>query len=171
MDRTADAVATLKDACDAAYEANKSSCSHSVMAVIRAVLDPAMEHRNANGLVDYWTTNWSEVSLDDGFYLANIGRVVAGGKKEAGHGHVILIYPGDRILNGGYQYYWKAGKKNLTLKGTKQLPRCMSTSIGSWPGAMSKGDKTVWDPWGNDTNFAEVKFWAEPNIWDKVKRP
>ncbi len=164
-------VTKLKEACDAAYEANKTSCSHAVMAVIRAVLDPTMAHRNANGLIDYWTTNWSEVSLEDGFYLANLGRVVVGGKKESGHGHVVVIYPGDKILNGGYQFFSKKLNKELTLPRRKAFPRAMSTSIGTWPGAMSKGDKTVWDPWGNDTTFAEVRFWAEPNIWAKVKKP
>ncbi len=59
----------------------------------------------------------------------------------------------------------------MTLSGKKKYPLCMSTSIGykpgetdlkkqGWPGAMSKGDKTVWDPWGNDDKFAKVKFWA-----------
>jgi hypothetical protein len=166
-----DAVKKLKEECDKAYDANKGSCSHAVMAVINNVLDPQMAHRNANGLVDYMTTNWTEVVLDDGFYLANLGHVVVGGKKESGNGHVIVIYPGDKILNGGYQYYWAKGKKMLTLPGKTLYPRCMSTSIGSWPGALSKGEKTVWDPWGNDTKFAEVCFWAETNIWDKVKRP
>ena len=170
MADTDDAAAALKAACDSAYDANKDSCSHAVMAVIHAVLDASMQHRDANSLIDYMTTSWSEVSLDDGFYIANLGHVVVGGKKEAGHGHVIVIYPGDKILNGGYQYYWTAGKKNLTLPGTKQYPRCMSTSIGSWPGALSKGEKTVWDPWAKDEVFAKVCFWAEPNIWDKVKR-
>lgn len=45
------------------------------------------------------------------------------------------------------------------MSRTGLYPLAMSTSVGSWPGAMSKGDKTVWDPWGNDDRFAEVKFW------------
>jgi hypothetical protein len=167
---TDDSVKALEAACDSAYDANKTSCSHAVMSVIHAVLDAGMGHRDANGLIDHWTTNWTEVNLDDGFYLANLGHVVVGGKKEPGHGHVIVIYPGDKILNGGYQYYWEKGKKLLTLKGTTRYPRCMSTSIGSWPGSLSRGDKTVWDPWANDTKFGEVRFWAEANIWDKEKR-
>ena len=166
-----DAVAKLKAACDAAHEANKDSCSHAVMAVIKAVLDPAMEHRDANGLVDYLTGNWTEVSLDDGFYLANLGYVVVGGNKGSAHGHVIVIYPGSKITNGGYQYYWKKGNKYLTMEGTSLYPRCMSTSIGSWPGAMSKGDKTVWDPWAKDDVFKTVKFWAQANIWSLIKKP
>src|SRR5690349_21749084 len=107
----------LKAACDAAYEANKNSCSHAVMAVIHDVYDPDMPHKDANGLVDYLNVSWSELSLDDGYYLANLGYVVVGGKKETGHGHVIVIYPGDKIKNGGYQYYWKPLKKMLTLQG------------------------------------------------------
>jgi hypothetical protein len=165
------AVQQLKAACDAAYEANKGSCSHAVMSVIHAVLDPKMAHRNANGLVDHWETTWSEVSLDDGFHLANLGRVVVGGRKATPNGHVVVIYPGDRILNGGYLFFSKKLNKELVLPRRKAYPRAMSTSIGTWPGAMSKGDKTVWDPWGNDATFGEVRFWAEANIWDKVARP
>lgn len=166
-----DAVATLKTACDQAYEAAKDSCSHAVMSVIHAVLDAGMVHRNANGLIDHMTTSWTEVTLDDGHYLANLGRVVVGGKKESSHGHVVVVYPGDKISNGGYQYYWKKGKKNLVMPATGKYPRCLSTSSGSWPGALSKGDKTVWDPWGSDANFAAVKFWAQANVWSLVKKP
>lgn len=161
----------LKSACDAAYDANPSSCSHAVMSVIHTMVDAEMPHRDANSLIDYLIANWTEVTCENGFYLANLGRVVVGGKKEAGHGHVILVYPGKKILNGGYQYYWKKGQKNLTLKGTTVYPRCLSTSIGTWPGAMSKGDKTVWDPWANDEKFAAVGFWAEANIWAQVVKP
>jgi hypothetical protein len=170
-DDNAAAVAALKKACDAAYDANKESCSHAVMSVIHAVLDPTMAHRDANGLVGLWETTWTEVTVEDGFYLTNVGRLVVGGKKESGHGHVIAIYPGDKILNGGYQYFWKKGNKDLILKRDTMYPRCLSTSIGTWPGAMSKGDKTVWDPWANDAKFKEVLFWAEPNVWAKVKKP
>jgi hypothetical protein len=169
MDNTAAAVAKLKQACDSAYDANKTSCSHAVMAVIHDVVDASMAHRDANSLVDYWNSNWTEVEVDHGFYLANLGYFVGGGKKESGHGHVIAIYPGDKIYPGGYQYNYNG--KQLTLKGNKLYPRAMSTSIGSWPGAMSKGDRTVWDPWANDAKFGEVRFWAEANIWDKVKKP
>jgi len=100
------------------------------------------------------------VTLDDGYAAANAGAVVVGGKKETGHGHVILIYPGDKIMNGGYQYFWAKGKKYLTLPGKALYPRCLSTSLGSWPGALSCGDKTVWDPWGNDEKFKLVSFWT-----------
>ncbi|MFD2300552.1 hypothetical protein QRO11_00320 [Paracidovorax citrulli] len=30
---------------------------------------------------------------------------------------------------------------------------------GGWPGARSKGDKTIWDPWASDAKFAQVTFW------------
>src|SRR5688572_9520071 len=105
-------VKKLQDACDAAYTAHKTSCSHAVTAIIHALHDPKYTHQQANPLVDWLRVNWSEVSLEDGFSAANLGAVVVGGKKEdATNGHVIVIYPGDKIYNGGYQYYWKAGKK------------------------------------------------------------
>lgn len=154
------AVKKLMDACDAAYDANKNSCSHAVWSVIKAVHDEQQIYRQANALIDWMAANWSEVNLDDGFSAANLGAVVVGGKKEATNGHVIVIYPGVKIYNGGYQYFWKAGNKNLMMPRKTLYPACLSTSIGSWPGAMSCGDKTVWDPWANDDKFKLVGFWT-----------
>ena len=157
----AEAVRKLTKACDEAFEANKSSCSNAVWDVIKAVHDPAQQYRQANQLVDWMTTNWSEVGLEDGYLAANQGAVVVGGKKkESGHGHVIVIYPGDKILNGGYQYYWETGKKIMTMARTARYPRSLSTSIATspWPGAVSCGDKTVWDPWPKE--FALVQFFT-----------
>ena len=155
-----DATKKLESACDAAYEAQKESCSHAVWEVIKAVHDSGQTYRQANELIEWMTINWVEVTLDAGFTAANSGAVVVGGKKESSHGHVIVVYPGDKILNGGYQYFWKKGNKYMMLTGKALYPRCLSTSIGSWPGAMSCGDKTVWDPWGNDDKFALVRFWT-----------
>jgi len=155
-----DLVKQLSVACDAAYEANKTSCSHAVWSVIKAVHDPNQVYRQANTLIDWLTVTWSEVTLEDGFAAANRGAVVVGGKKETTNGHVIAIYPGAKILNGGYQYLWKKENKYLTMPRKTLYPACLSTSIGSWPGAMSCGDKTVWDPWANDAKFALVSFWT-----------
>ena len=154
------AVAALKAACDTAYDLHGTSCSHAVWAVIRGVHSPEEPYRKANELIDYMEKNWQEVDLDTGLELANKGTVVVGGLKADPNGHVIVIYPGEKKFNGGYEYYYAKLKKNLILKGTAKYPLCMSTSMGSWPGAKSKGDKTVWDPWGKDTAFAKVKFWT-----------
>ena len=154
------AVAKLEKACDAAYDARPTSCSHAVWDVIKAVHDADQVYKQANELVDWMTVNWQEVSIDDAFTKANAGVVVVGGKKETTNGHVIVVYPGEKILNGGYQYFWKAGNKFMMLNGTTFYPRCLSTSMGSWPGAKSCGEKTVWDPWGKDETFKLVKFWT-----------
>jgi hypothetical protein len=153
--------AALIKACDAAYLAGQGSCSNAVWEVIKAIYNPNEPYRMANALIDYMATNWKSVELEDGYYLANKGVVVVGGVKvEQGHGHVIVIYPGPKKLNGGYKYFYKAGNKDLIMKGTKLYPLCMSTSMGTWPGANSKGDKTVWDPWGSDSGFAAVRFYT-----------
>lgn len=47
----------------------------------------------------------------------------------------------------------------IKARATGLYPLAMSTSIGSWPGAMSNGDKTVFDAWGKDLSFSKVKFW------------
>jgi hypothetical protein len=164
--RDAAAVAKLKEACAAAYKAHPDSCSHAVNAVIRAVLGldmTAWPHRQANGIVAYMiqSTDWKEVTLDRAYELALQGVPVVGGKAEYGcrNGHVIIVYPGLRKPRGGYSFTATDGTlKTMATKGS--YPLAMSTSLGSWPGAKSDGSKTVYDPWGNDTAFALVKFWA-----------
>jgi hypothetical protein len=153
------AVLALKAACDAAYEAAKGSCSTAVWHALTALGVVKGDQPNANGMMDMMARDWKEVTVDEGHKLANQGIAVVGGKKETGHGHVILIYPGDKKFNGGYSYEYKG--KMITLPGKTLYPRAMSTSIsGRWPGTMSKGDKTVWDPWANDEKFALVKFYT-----------
>jgi len=158
-----EAVQKLKNACDRAYDAWPTSCSDAVWNIIRELVSAGAQQIPANDSVDYFDKNWESVSLDDGFDLANKGVVVVGGAKATVHGHLIAIYPGTKILNGGYQYFYKKANKYLFLKGTTLYPRALSTSQSrEWPGAMSKGDKTVWDPWGRDDAFEKVSFWAPP---------
>jgi len=154
-------VEKLKAACNCAYEMNPDSCSHAVWGVIRGLVNPDEPYRQANELIGYLSENWKEVSLDDAWTLAGTGTVVAGGLSAVPNGHVIVVYPGPKKFPGGYQYYWAKGKKMLTMRGNAEYPLCLSTSIGSWPGAMSKGDKTVWDPWANDEVFKKVTFWSK----------
>jgi hypothetical protein len=106
------------------------------------------------------------VTVDDGWALAQNGIVVIGGlKKPGGHGHVIVIYPGEKKASGGYSYTYKDKTtgllKNDILRSHGIYPRALSTSNGSWPGAKSNGDKTVWDPWAKDEIFGDIKFWTK----------
>jgi hypothetical protein len=162
--RDAEAVEKLKAACLAAYDKHKGSCSHAVNAVIREMLgldETGWPHRQANALIAFLdgSAEWTVVELDRGYELAQHGVPVIGGKAETGtNGHVVVIYPGAKKPRGGYTFSKDGGLKTVASKGL--YPLAMSTSIGSWPGALSKGDKTVWDPWGNDAAFAQVRFWA-----------
>jgi len=157
----ADSASTLlKVACDNAYDKNPDSCSHAAWDVIKARVVANEPHRQANGMIDNMTSNWMEVTVDKAYELAQAGTVVIGGLKGTPHGHVIVIYPGDKLESGGYDYYYPKLKNMLKMRSHGKYPPCMSTSNGSWPGAKSKGDKTVWDPWGNDVVFAKVKFWT-----------
>jgi hypothetical protein len=151
----------LKVACQNAYEQYPDSCSHAVWSVIRARVDNGAEHRQANKMIDWLSASWDAVTLEKGFEAACKGRVVVGGLKGEPNGHVIVIFPGDKLESGGYSYYDKKRKKDLTLRSHGKFPPCLSTSIGSWPGAKSNGDKTVWDPWANDAVFKDkVGFWT-----------
>jgi hypothetical protein len=166
MNTPADPSVALKSACDRAYVANKASCSNAVWDVIKDLVNPEEPFRNANAMVDYMSISWKGVSLDDGFDLANAGTVVVGGlKNPKGHGHVIVIYPGPKKPAGGYSYWYKKSQKYILLPPKGLYPRAMSTSIAAtsslaWPGTLSCGDKTVWDPWGDDDTFDDVKFWT-----------
>ncbi len=150
----------LKIACDNAYDQYTDSCSHAVWSVMRACGQPNEDYRTANALIDHMTAKWSEVTLSDGHALAMEGSVVVAGLKGTEHGHVIVVYPAATIESGGYQFLYKKKNTMMTMRSHGKYPPCMSTSIGPWPGAMSKGDKTVWDPWGDDNIFEKVKFWT-----------
>lgn len=155
----ADPANVLKVACDNAYDQYPDSCSHAVWSVIRACVNANEPHRQANAMIDYMTGNWQETTVDDGHTAAKTGTVVVAGLKGTSHGHVIVLYPSDKIESGGYEYFYAKLNKNIPMRSHGKFPPCLSTSIGSWPGAMSKGDKSVWDPWANDAIFATVKFW------------
>jgi hypothetical protein len=150
----------LKRACDQAYERYGGSCSHAVWHVI-SQYDPAQPYMQANQLIDRLTASakWQTVEPYELSRLASQGILVVGGlKKTSGNGHVIVVYPGPEKPAGGYRANDRAGKPyQVRSRGWYAL--AMSTSIGHWPGAKSRGDKTVWDAWGQDAEFGQVKFW------------
>lgn len=156
---TATAVARLEAACKAAYAAYPNSCSHAVWHVIKTVQTPGQPFMNANSLVDWLGKNWSQVDSNRAWELAQAGIVAVGGLKDTPNGHVVVVYPGAKKPRGGYTATNSAGKL-IAIASKGSYPRAMSTSMGTWPGAMSDGTKTVWDPWGNDTVFATVRFWV-----------
>jgi hypothetical protein len=161
-------VKALKQTCDDAfnYGPAATSCSHAVWYVIKALIDATVPMRVANELIKHMSTSkdWTSVTLEEGWNLANQGVVVVGGKSDTTNGHVIVIYPGDKIPGGGYEYQAKnkiTGKmETLTMRSHGLFPRCLSRTMGSWPGGTSKGDKNVFDPWGNDVFFGLVKYWT-----------
>jgi hypothetical protein len=170
------AVDALKKACDEAYKKYSSSCSHAVWQVLKELVDQDTKWLEANHLVHYLSTNtsfWTEVTVDDGWGLAQKGMAVVGGLQATPNGHVIVIYPGDKIESGGYLYTsidTKSNKpKTEKLRSHGRYPRALSTSKGPWPGAMSKGDKTVWDPWASDDTFEDVTFWVSKGMGGKEK--
>jgi len=156
---TSTSLEQLKAACDAAHDKNLDSCSHAVWDVVRGMgFDEP--YRQANELIDHLSGAWKVVTVDEAHTLASGGVLVVGGLKAAGHGHVIVVYPGQKKARGGYEIFSKKAQKMITLPGRGTYPLCMSTSLGSWPGAKSRGDKTVWDPWGDDAQFDKVRFFT-----------
>ncbi|QPF75635.1 hypothetical protein G8A07_23765 [Roseateles sp. DAIF2] len=156
-------VADLKKVADEAYEKHPGSCSHAVWHVIKRYA-PEQPYRTANSLIAFMTgdKHWKEVPVSDLNERVNRGELIVGGLTDQPNGHVILVYPGTPKPSGGYAYTRKG--KSLTMPARGMYPRAMSTSLGNWAGAKSKGDKTIWDAWASDEKFAQVKFWRyEPD--------
>lgn len=152
-------VEKLTKACNEAYYNYPTSCSHSVLYVIRQY-KPEQPFMIANKLIDHLSVSpeWQEVRLSELSRLAASGSLIVGGAKEDGHGHVIVVYPGPEKKSGGF-YYKDSKSGEMRIMGPKGVyARAMSTAMGSWPGAKSNGDKTVFDPW-KAKDFKRVRFW------------
>lgn len=151
-------VDTLKKVADDAYAKYPKSCSHAVWHVIKQYI-PDQIYLTANTLLSHLECDprWKLVIVSDLEKYVNEGTLIVGGLTSAPNGHVVIVYPGKAKLAGGYSFT-QAGKSQM-VRGRGPYARAMSTSLGSWPGAMSNGDKTVWDPWGKDAVFSKVKFW------------
>ncbi len=160
-DATRSAVEALKAACHAAYRAHPGSCSNAVHAIVVHLVDPDFTYQPANAMIDTLRGSWTAVDAEAAGALAARGEVVVGGRKDTPNGHVIIVYPGAPKPCGGYCAVDRKGDE-YTLPAKGSYPLAMSTSLGHWPGAMSDGDKTVWDPWGSDKAFASVGFWHRP---------
>ena len=156
----------LKAAADEAYRQNPKSCSHAVWHVIKQYV-PNQAYLTANSLLMQMAADprWKQISRDAIEKLANDGTLVVGGLSDYEHGHVVVGYPGKAKAPGGYFYKNKKNGKMMLLSKSGSYPLAMSTSIGSWPGAQSKGDKTIWDPWADDDKLKKLKFWQlDPSV-------
>jgi hypothetical protein len=150
----------LQNAADEAYKLHPKSCSHAVWYVMKQYIpDQAYAQANALLLQLACDPRWLQVNRDGIEKAVNEGALIVGGLADKPNGHVIAVYPGKAKAPGGYFYKSKKTGKMMHLVKLGSYPLAMSTSIGSWPGAVSNGDKTIWDPWADDDKFAEVKFW------------
>jgi len=107
--------------------------------------DPKGPAPLANDMLDRLAaagSGWHVVSLEDGITLANHGKVVIGGEKEKGHGHVVALLPGPLQNAGGF----KNQHGVLMQPGSVLYPPALSASSADYPGTRSFGDKTVYDP-------------------------
>jgi hypothetical protein len=102
----------------------------------------------ANALVDYMNSNWTKVNKEQALFYAKAGKLVVGGKKESGPGHVVVILPA------------MAQPKNRYGKGQLSLVCCSMTIPGAgYAGAIIDANATVWDAWGNENG---VEYWLAP---------
>jgi hypothetical protein len=157
----------LKSACGTAHLQYPKNCSGAVRLIAKEMGFNLPPELGANGLIDYFenaSNGWLVVNETDAQTAADNGRLVIAGKKDNPNGHVVVVMPGGKISSGGYDYTDSKTKKLVKARSHGQFPRACSTSLGSWPGGVSKGEKTVFDSWGNDTNYRGVKYWVSPLV-------
>jgi hypothetical protein len=156
----------LKSACSAGRSSFPADCSGAVKS-IAAQIGYALPQLNANQLVDYFNepkNGWAAVDETRAQALADTGSLVIAGKKGSPNGHVVVVYPGGKKASGGYAYTDKKTGKSAIAGDHGQYPRACSSSLGGWPGAVSDGDKTVFDSWGSVAGYAGVKYWSAPAL-------
>jgi len=155
-----DPVKKLKEAADEAYKLYPNSCSHSAWYVIKQYI-PDQAYSPANVLLPHLAHNsrWKRVVVNELEKYVNEGVLIVGGLADPkGNGHVVVVYPGKAKMSGGYGASIDGETQQARPRGP--FARVMSTSISrNWPGTMSNGDKTVWDPWGSDKKFSKVTFY------------
>ena len=149
----------LKRAADEAYDLHPKSCSHAVWHVMKQYI-PGRDYVMANDLLTHLECNprWIRVTVGELEKYANEGVLIVGGLAGEKNGHVVVVYPGKAKPRGGFNAMVKGKLTYLPPQGPTYA-LLMSTSMsGSWPGTMSKGDKTVRDAWSEE-DFAKVRFW------------
>ena len=105
--------------CEKDWEAHKSDCSGYVRAVAHDLGVPLSGL--ANQLVDHWNKGggWMKLSGPlDASIKATQGYLVVAGKKEKGHGHVVVVVPGHSSHNDAMGYWGMlhhVGKKDQGL--------------------------------------------------------
>jgi hypothetical protein len=146
---------------------NPGNCSGAVYWVVINMVDPAMPNLLANQMMGFFANpmnGWRQVKdINEASSLANRGIVVVAGKPEnqpGKHGHVIIVLPGPWKPAGGYM------ANGSLMPHVGLYPPAMSTAWSSpgsspWPGAVSNGDKTIYDPWYNREAFRQVTFWTK----------
>jgi hypothetical protein len=151
------AVQSLIAAAHMAFKLYPGNCSGAVHYVIKSIVDPTAPYHVANALMQGFAlrgSGWHQVTIAEASELANQGIVVVGGATANNNGHVVIVLPGPLKPSGGYI----ANGQMMPNKG--MFPPAMSTSLGAWPGAISDGDKTVFDAWGSPQLFGAVTFWT-----------
>jgi len=115
---------------------------------------------DANALIDYMAANWTVVTKDQAQAYADQGRFVVAGKKDTPHGHIVVVLPGGPVESGGYVSD-RGRSRGQTLPSKGKYPRAcsMSSSTHPWPGAISQGEYSTFDPWYSDHG---VKYWLAP---------
>ena len=148
----------LVAACERAYDAFTNDCSHAVHQVIREIVDPQFPYRVANDLMAYFASpgsGWRQVSsVEEASSLADQGIVVVGGLAyPRGQGHVLVVMPGPMHDSGGFVY------NGNRIRSHGRFPPALSTSSSGYIGALSRGEKTVFDPW-TPADWPRVTFWT-----------
>lgn len=153
----ANAVARLIETCNDAYDRFTSYCNQSTHHVLSTLVDPSWPLELADAMINrIVAANWQVVNDATAIQLANQGIVVVAGLAAGSNGHVVIVYPGDGKPAGGFECN---GTLYPPVGGP--FPRSMSTSISSWCGTRSRGDKTIRDAW-TAGDWPQVTRWRQP---------
>lgn len=138
------------------YDLYPRDCSHSVWHMMKQ-LGLNEPYRVANAMMAHFAargSGWRQVTLAEAGTLADEGKIVIGGLANAsGNGHVQMVMPGSQP-SGGYRM------PNGKMAGSSGMyPRSAGGALGSWPGARSRGERTVRDAWSR-TDWPSVTFWT-----------
>lgn len=85
-------------------ELAKSFCNIAVTRVCEEYGITAFRGLMANEICDYMDKHWKEINGRQANGLANDGVICIAGQKEAGHGHVALVYPGAMVWSAKWKY-------------------------------------------------------------------
>ena len=109
-DELSNAAKNTVDYITATYGESNAYCNVGVAKCFETLYDnTSLNGMLANDMIDYWNNNplmWDSITMSEAQSLANQGYfVVAGWKNDDGHGHVVVVVPGEEQYSSKWGSY------------------------------------------------------------------